>query len=108
LLINNLGPDTSDHLVITDTLASGTSFVSSKLTGGTGPSSCKTPATAQNAGTITCNWTGLAAHASINVTIQVKVNAAVGSTLVNTFKVRAQTQDLNLNNNGATFRTRVN
>jgi hypothetical protein len=38
----------------------------------------------------------------------VKVNAAVGSTLVNTFKVRAQTQDLNLNNNGATFRTRVN
>ncbi len=108
LLINNLGPDTSSNLVITDTLASGTSFVSAKLTGGTSPSSCKTPATTQNAGVITCNWTGLAAHATITVTIQVKVNAAVGSTLVNTFKVRAQTQDLHLNNNGVTFSTKVN
>jgi hypothetical protein len=41
------------------------------------------------------------------VTIQVKVNAAAGATLVNNFSVRAQTQDLNMSNNCFSFTTQV-
>ena len=107
LLIGNQGPDNSDNLVITDTLASGTSFVSSSFAGGTGPSSCTTPPSTQNGGTITCNWRGLPAHETIAVTIQVKVNAAAGTKLVNNFNVRAQTQDLNMSNNSFAFTTQV-
>jgi uncharacterized repeat protein (TIGR01451 family) len=107
LLIGNQGPDNSDNLVITDTLASGTSFVSSSFAGGTGPSSCTTPPSTQNGGTITCNWRGLPAHETIAVTIQVKVNAAAGTKLVNNFNVRAQTQDLNMSNNSFSFTTQV-
>jgi uncharacterized repeat protein (TIGR01451 family) len=107
LLIGNQGPDNSDNLVITDMLAPGTSLVSSSFTGGTGPSSCTTPSSTQNGGTITCNWRGLPAHETIAVTIQVKVNAAAGATLVNNFSVRAQTQDLNMSNNSFSFTTQV-
>ncbi|HEX3586267.1 MAG TPA: SBBP repeat-containing protein, partial [Candidatus Angelobacter sp.] len=107
LLIGNQGPDNSDNLVITDTLASGTSFVSDSLSGGTGPTSCTTPPSTQNGGTITCNWRGLPAHETIAVTIRVKVNAAAGTRLVNNFNVRAQTQDLNTTNNSFTFTTLV-
>lgn len=107
LLIGNQGPDNSDNLVITDTLAPGTSFVSSSFSGGTGPSSCTTPPSTQDGGTITCNWRGLPAHETIAVTIQVKVNAAAGTKLVNNFNVRAQTQDLNTSNNSFSFVTQV-
>jgi len=107
LLIGNQGPDNSDNLVITDTLAPGTSFVSSSFSGGTGPSSCTTPPSTQDGGTITCNWRGLPAHETIAVTIQVKVNAAAGARLVNNFSVRAQTQDLNMSNNSFSFTTQV-
>jgi uncharacterized repeat protein (TIGR01451 family) len=107
LLIGNQGPDNSDNLVITDTLAPGTSFVSDSLTGGTGPSSCTTSSPTQNGGTITCNWTGLPAHETIAVTIRVKVTAAAGTKLVNNFNVRAQTQDLNMSNNSFSFTTQV-
>jgi uncharacterized repeat protein (TIGR01451 family) len=107
LLIGNQGPDNSDNLVITDVLAPGTSFVSSSFTGGTGPSSCTTPPSTQDGGTITCNWRGLPAHETIAVTIQVKVNAAAGTKLVNNFSVRAQTQDLNMSNNSFSFTTQV-
>jgi uncharacterized repeat protein (TIGR01451 family) len=107
LLIGNQGPDNSDNLVITDTLAPGTSFVSDSLTGGTGPTSCTTPSPTQDGGTITCNWRGLPAHETIAVTIQVKVNASAGAKLVNNFSVRAQTQDLNMSNNCFSFTTQV-
>jgi len=107
LLIGNQGPDNSDNLVITDTLAPGTSFVSSALSGGTGPTSCTTPPPTQNGGTITCNWRGLPAHETIAVTIKVKVNAPAGTTLVNNFNVRAQTQDLVPSNNSVSFTTQV-
>ncbi|HEY2913521.1 MAG TPA: SBBP repeat-containing protein [Candidatus Angelobacter sp.] len=107
LLIGNQGPDNSDNLVITDTLASGTSIVSSSLSGGTGPTSCTTPSPTQNGGTITCNWRGLPAHETIAVTIKVKVNAAAGTRLVNNFNVKAQTQDLVPSNNSVSFTTQV-
>jgi uncharacterized repeat protein (TIGR01451 family) len=110
LFIGNAGPDNSDNLVITDTLAPGTSFVSSTLIGGTGPSSCTTPPSTQNGGTITCKWTGLSSSTtnnSIEVTIKVKVNAASGANLVNHFNVTAQTQDLNQSNNSVSFTTHV-
>jgi uncharacterized repeat protein (TIGR01451 family) len=107
LLIGNQGPDNSDNLVITDTLAPGTSFVSDSLSGGTGPTSCTTPQPTQDGGTITCNWRGLPAHETIAVTIRVKVNAAAGARLVNNFNVRAQTQDLNTTNNSFSFSTLV-
>jgi uncharacterized repeat protein (TIGR01451 family) len=107
LLIGNQGPDNSDNLVITDTLAPGTSFVSSSLSGGTGPTSCTTPQPTANGGTITCDWRGLPAHETIAVTIKVKVNAAAGTRLANSFNVRAQTQDLNTTNNSFIFTTLV-
>jgi uncharacterized repeat protein (TIGR01451 family) len=107
LFIGNQGPDNSDNLVITDTLASGTSFVSDSLSGGTGPTSCTTPSPTQNGGTITCNWRGLPAHETIAVTITVKVNAAAGTKLVNNFNVKAQTQDLAPSNNSVSFTTQV-
>jgi uncharacterized repeat protein (TIGR01451 family) len=107
LFIGNQGPDNSDNLVITDTLASGTSFVSDSLSGGTGPSSCTTPSPTQNGGTITCNWRGLPAHETIAVTITVKVTAAAGTKLVNNFNVKAQTQDLVPSNNSVSFTTQV-
>jgi uncharacterized repeat protein (TIGR01451 family) len=107
LLIGNPGPENSDNLVITDTLASGTSFVNSRLLGGTGPSSCTTPPSTQNGGTITCKWTGLLRTDTIDVTVTVKVNAASGTNLVNHFNVTAQTQDLNQSNNSVSFTTHV-
>jgi uncharacterized repeat protein (TIGR01451 family) len=107
LLIGNPGPDNSDNLVVTDTLAPGTSFVSSRLLGGTGPSSCTTPPSTQNGGTITCKWTGLLRTDTIDVTVTVKVNAASGTNLVNHFNVTAQTQDLNQSNNSVSFTTHV-
>jgi uncharacterized repeat protein (TIGR01451 family) len=107
LLIGNSGPDNSDNLVITDTLAFGTSFVSSRFLGGTGPSSCTTPPQTQNGGTITCKWTGLPRTDTIDVTVTVKVNAASGTNLVNHFNVTAQTQDLNQSNNSVSSTTHV-
>jgi uncharacterized repeat protein (TIGR01451 family) len=107
LLIGNPGPDNSDNLVITDTLASGTSFVSSRFLGGAGSNSCTTPPPTQNGGIITCKWTGLPRTDTIDVTVTVKVNAASGTNLVNHFNVTAQTQDLNQSNNSVSFTTHV-
>jgi uncharacterized repeat protein (TIGR01451 family) len=99
----NKGPDRSDALVLTDALPSGTTFVGFTTSGG----SCTHPAVGTT-GTLTCRRTNLFKSSTWTVTMTVKVRASRGSTIKNTARVTAKTQDLVAGNNTATTSTQVN
>lgn len=80
VVVTNLGPSDAQGVVITDTLPTGTSFVSLDQSGTTGWS-CTTPDVGSG-GTATCTRTTLAAAASTTFTLVVAVDK-VGSTVEN-------------------------
>ena len=102
-MVKNNGPDKSYTLTVTDALPLGTSFVSVATTWGT----CTAPTVGATTGTITCKASGLAKGGTITYTIKLKVTASRGSTISNTVRATAQTQDLKPANNVATVKTPV-
>jgi uncharacterized repeat protein (TIGR01451 family) len=102
--ITNRGPDNSDGDTLTTTIPSGTTFQGFSTTAGT----CSHPAL-NGTGTFTCSRGSLllAGHSWEPITLTVKVNAASGTTVTNTAKVTAKTQDVNSGNNTATLNVHV-
>jgi len=102
--VTNKGPDNSDGDTLTTTIPSGTTFQSFSTTAGT----CSHPAL-NGTGTFTCSRGSLllAGHSWGPITLTVKVNAASGTTVTNTAKVTAKTQDVNSGNNRATLNVHV-
>jgi uncharacterized repeat protein (TIGR01451 family) len=103
-VLNN-GPDVSDGDTLTDALPSGTTFVSFSTTSGT----CTHPAVGSS-GTFKCSRTSplLKAHSWGPIKLTVRVNAASGTTLTNTAKVSAKTQDVFQISNTKTVSVKVN
>jgi len=101
----NKGPDPSDGDTLTTTIPSGTTFQGFSTTAGT----CSHPAL-NGTGTFTCSRGSLlvAGHSWGPITLTVKVNAPSGTTLTNTAKVSAKTQDVFQANNSKTVSLKVN
>jgi uncharacterized repeat protein (TIGR01451 family) len=102
--VTNKGPDNSDGDTLTSTIPSSTTFQGFSTTAGT----CSHPPL-NGTGTFTCSRGSLllAGHSRGPITLTVKVNAASGTTVTNTAKVTAKTQDVNTANNTATVRVNV-
>jgi uncharacterized repeat protein (TIGR01451 family) len=105
LVATNNGPSTAQNVSLSDTLPTGTTFVSLTSPGGF---SCTTPS-AGATGTVTCTASSLAAGASATFTLVVRVGAAVadGTVISNTATVSSTTTDPTPGNNSATATTTV-
>jgi uncharacterized repeat protein (TIGR01451 family) len=99
--VANLGPDPAASLTITDPLPPGTTFVSCAAVPGT----CSGPAVGTN-GTVTADAGTLAAGATAQLTIVVRVTAGSGA-LVNTATASSSTPDPDSDNNHSTVVTSV-
>jgi uncharacterized repeat protein (TIGR01451 family) len=102
--VTNRGPNNSDGDTLTTSIPAGTTFQSFSTTAGT----CSHPPL-NGTGTFTCSRGSLllAGHSWGPITLTVKVNAASGSTVTNTAKATAKTQDVNSGNNTATVSVHV-
>jgi uncharacterized repeat protein (TIGR01451 family) len=102
--VQNKGPNGATNVIVTDTLPSGTSFVSATPTQG----SCTTPAIGST-GTVTCNLGAMASPPSgVSISLVVNVTASAGSAVTNTATVTGNVTDPNLANNAYTVSTSVN
>ena len=100
--VNNIGPDTATNASWTDTLPTGTTFVSLPDVGGW---SCTTPE-AGDSGTVSCSNPSFAVGSSVfTLTVAVASTVAAGTTLSNT--ASSTTPDGNPGNNSSTATTTV-
>ncbi|HYR94397.1 MAG TPA: DUF11 domain-containing protein [Methylomirabilota bacterium] len=97
--VANAGPDAATAVTVTDTIPSGTTFVSLASPAGW---TCLTIV-----GPITCTIPTLGVGATAYFTLVVNVTAGDGATITNTATVVSATTDLNQRNNTATATTRV-
>ena len=96
--ITNLSTSAASNPVLTDTIPSGTTFVSASANlGGT----CS-----QSAGVVTCNWSSISA--SQNFTTTIVITPTAGGTITNSASVSADQPDPNSANNSSTQSTTVN
>jgi len=103
LQVANSGPYPSTHVVVTDPLPPGTTFLAATPSQGT----CTNPQIGTT-GTVTCNLGSLANGASATVIITVQVTAFAGLIIKNTATVSsADTFDPNTTNNSSSFFTTV-
>jgi uncharacterized repeat protein (TIGR01451 family) len=102
ITVNNAGPSPAANVVVSDTLPTGTTFVSCTPTIGT----CTGPPVGSS-GTVTANFGTLPNAGSGTITLVVNVNAGAGSLVSNTATVSSPTADSNLANNSATATTSV-
>ncbi|MBV8518929.1 MAG: DUF11 domain-containing protein [Acidobacteria bacterium] len=100
ITVTNGGPSVASTLAMTDTLPSGTTFVSLASPAGW---SCTTPAVGAS-GTVTCNATTLVVGDAV-FTLVVNVDAAQTTTISNTASVTSATTDPNPGNESATAAT---
>jgi len=98
----NNGPDAAGKVVVSDTLPTGTTFVSVSTSAGT----CTSPAVG-GTGAVRCTIGGLAVSATATVTLTVNVNAVRGTILTDTANISAAAYDPNTANNHSTVRTYV-
>src|SRR5262245_46421071 len=107
LTVNNAGPNDAQNMALSDTLPSGTTFVSAQQTGGT-PLTLNTPAVG-GTGTITTDPATLlqSTSATFQVVVHVNPNTLAGATISNTANVTSSTTDPNMGNNSATQTTSV-
>jgi len=105
--VSNVGTVGAHGVSLTDAIPANTTFVSEMQTGGPG-FSCSTPAVGAT-GTVTCTNALLAAGASADFQIVVRVNptTANGTVISNTANVSTTDTDPNLSNNSATANTTV-
>jgi len=100
----NTGPLIANTAVLSDTLPTGTSFVS--LTSASGWT-CSTPAVGAG-GAISCSQTSfLLGSAAFTLTVAVSPSVTAGTVLSNTVTIASGTSDNNLANNSATVTTTV-
>ncbi|MCI2282100.1 DUF11 domain-containing protein [Colwellia sp. MSW7] len=97
--VNNIGPDASNNITVTDTLPTNVSYVS---LGGTGRS-------CGNSGqTVTCTRASIANGANApTITLNAKVTGAITGNVTNTAIVSADTKDPETNNNTSTEDTLI-
>ena len=99
ITVANGGPGDAASVSLSDTIPSGTTFVSESQT--TGPTfACTTPA-AGGTGTITCTIATLPAGASATFSIVVNVSAGTTGTITNTATVTSTTTDPVPSNNSS-------
>jgi uncharacterized repeat protein (TIGR01451 family) len=104
LTVSNAGPSAAANAVLSDPIPANTTFQSLSAPAGW---SCTTPAVG-GTGTVQCDTASLAAGATANFTLVVKVSgAAGGTTLSNTATVSSDTADPNTANNTDTEPTTV-
>lgn len=102
--VTNAGPGVASGVVITDSLPSGTTFVSASTSQG----SCSTPAVGAG-GTVQCSVGPLSKGAStvLKVVVKVRQSLLTLKTITNRATVGANTPDPNSANNAATAKTLV-
>ena len=103
ITVTNNGPDAADVITLTDSIPTGTRFVSATTTSG----SCKTPHGRAPGDDVTCTVSSLANGGSFVVTMTVKVTATSG-TVTDTASVSSLVYDAVPANNSATATTSVN
>jgi uncharacterized repeat protein (TIGR01451 family) len=105
LKVTNNGPDTSQNVILSDTMPAGTVFAS--VTQSSGPAfTCTTPAVNAGGG-INCTAAILAAGATATFSLVVQVYANFAGTITNTASVSTTSTDPNSANNGASFMTTI-
>jgi uncharacterized repeat protein (TIGR01451 family) len=103
--VANAGPSNAASVSLSDTVPTGTTFVSESQT--TGPAfACATPAVG-GTGTITCTIASLAAGGSATFSIVVNVPAGATGQITNTATVSTSTSDPNSANNSSTVATAI-
>ena len=105
LLTIDVGPDAADNVVLTAQLPAGVTFVS--CNGGT---SCNGPPSGVSGGTVNFNLGTLGQlynNRLQNVAVQVRVDAAAGTTLQTNFSVSSSTTDPKPGNNSLSITTLV-
>lgn len=100
--VTSKGPDLGVNVRVSDTLPSGTTFVSYDAGGGT----CTAPAVGST-GTLNCRLAQLNKGTTWNVKLTVHVFANSGTTLSNTAATISNMQDFGISNNSATITTHV-
>jgi uncharacterized repeat protein (TIGR01451 family) len=103
IAVTSKGPDFGVNVRVSDTLPSGTAFVSYDAGGGT----CTAPAVG-SAGTLNCRLAQLNKGSTWDVKLTVKVIANSGTTLSNTAATISNMQDFVISNNSARITTQVN
>jgi uncharacterized repeat protein (TIGR01451 family) len=102
MTVTNNGPSTANDIVLSDSLPTGTTFVSCVSTVGV----CSGPPVGSS-GVATATIGSLPNLGTATVTLVVNVTAGAGSTITNAAEVTASTADSNLSNNTATSVTSV-
>ncbi len=104
ITVGNAGPSNAPTASLTDTLPSGTTFVSLSSPGGW---SCTTPAVGAG-GTVTCSNPSMPLGSAVfTLTVQVASSVADGTVISNTATVAEIASDLNPGNESATATTTV-
>jgi uncharacterized repeat protein (TIGR01451 family) len=104
ITVTNNGPDTAKAVTLTDTIPTGTKFVSATTTSG----SCKTPHGRKPGDAVTCTVSSLANGATFTVTMIVNVTYKSGKTVTDTATVSSPVYDAVPANNTAPATTMVN
>jgi uncharacterized repeat protein (TIGR01451 family) len=99
--VNN-GPDAASHVVVSDAVPAGSTFVSVITSAG----SCTSPVVG-GTGTVRCTIGNLAVSATATVTLTVSVNAAAGTILTDTAHISAAGFDPDTANNNSTVKTKA-
>ena len=103
MAVTSKGPDFGVNVRVSDTLPSGTTFLSYDAGGGT----CTAPPVG-GTGTMNCVLAKLDKGATWNVKLMVHVNASSGAILSNTAATISNMQDFVISNNSAKITTQVN
>ena len=103
IAVTSKGPDLGVNVRVSDTLPSGTTFLSCDAGGGT----CKAPPVGST-GTMNCVVAKLDKGATWNVKLTVHVNASSGASLSDTAATISNMQDFVIGNNSAKITTQVN
>ena len=103
IAVTSKGPDSGVNVRVSDTLPSGTTFLSCDAGGGT----CKAPPVGST-GTMNCVVAKLDKGATWNVKLTVHVNASSGASLSDTAATISNMQDFVIGNNSAKITTQVN
>ncbi len=102
--VNNYGPDGSDNVVFINPIPKGMAYAGVYSANGDG---CSKPAIGATSGTLICHKTRLERGQTLYVNVYLRAIAPSGSTVWDTVKGSAQTQDLWPSNNSAAASVKI-